>query len=58
MIEGSSVGYGKQVKQVKYTELSDAGHYIINDQSKVFAYLLNNWLSTLSSPEQKNLVEE
>ena len=51
MIEGSSVGYGKQVKQVKYTELSDAGHYIINDQPKVFAYLLNNWLSTLSSQQ-------
>lgn len=51
MIEGSSVGYGKQVKQVKYSELLNAGHYIINDQPKVFAYLLNNWLSGLNSSQ-------
>lgn len=49
MIEGSSVGYGKQVKQVKYSELFNAGHYIAIDQPKVFAFLLNNWLSELNN---------
>lgn len=56
MIEGSSVGYGKQVKQVKYTELLNAGHYLVNDQTKVFAVLLNNWLVGLASTMEKNLL--
>jgi len=48
VVAGKTVGYGKQVKQVKYTELLESGHYVANDQPDVFASLLKDWLAGLA----------
>ena len=43
-MNGNTVGYSKQVKQVKYTELINSGHYAPVDQPDVFVALLKNWI--------------
>ncbi len=52
------MGYGKQVKQVKYTELLNAGHYVSHDQPKVFGTLLNDWLKGISEERTSHITLE
>ena len=52
------MGYGKQVKQVKYTELLNAGHYVSHDQTKVFGNLLNDWIKGLSQENSGHIISE
>ncbi len=47
VVGGNTVGYSKQVKQVKYTELLSSGHYAPVDQPDVFLALLKDWLAGL-----------
>lgn len=57
VIGGETVGVGKQVKQVKYTELANCGHYITHDQPKIFNALLNDWLKSLNSQQPSHITE-
>lgn len=52
MVDGKTVGYGKQVKQVRYTELLESGHYIAHDQPDVLAALLKDWIGGLLAEKQ------
>jgi hypothetical protein len=52
VINGKTVGYGKQVKQVRYAELLGSGHYIANDQPDVLVTLLKDWIGGLSAEKQ------
>lgn len=44
---GNVVGYSKQVKQLKYTELINSGHYSPVDQPDIFVALLKDWVAGL-----------
>ncbi len=52
MVDGKTVGSGKQVKQVRYAELLESGHYIAHDQPDVLAALLKDWIGGLSAEKQ------
>jgi hypothetical protein len=64
VIDGNTVGYSKQVKQLKYTELISSGHYVAVDQPDVFVALLKDWLAGLGdqkgyiTKESYTIVEE
>ena len=51
-MDDKTVGYGKQVKQVRYAELLGSGHYIAHDQPDILAALLKGWISGLSADRQ------
>ena len=57
-MNGNTVGYSKQVKQVKYTELINSGHYAPVDQPDVFVALLKNWIGVSEEQEQKHITVE
>jgi hypothetical protein len=52
VVDGKTVGSGKQVKQVRYAELLESGHYIAHDQPDVLAALLKDWIGGLSAEKQ------
>lgn len=58
MIDGVTVGYGKAVKQVSYTEMLNAGHHVLHDDPKSLSYLFKAWLGTLSAEPEKQISTE
>ena len=58
VVDGKTVGYGKQVKQVKYAELLGSGHYIANDQPDILSGLLKTWLTGLSEEKMQHITKE
>lgn len=56
MIDGTTVGYGKAVKQVAYSEILNSGHHILHDQPKTMNYLFKSWVDSFS--EERNISSE
>lgn len=56
MIDGKTVGYAKAVKQVSYSEILDAGHFVSHDQNKVFSILFKQWVETVGEEMQGSLI--
>lgn len=57
-MDGNIVGYSKQVKQVKYTELIGSGHYSPVDQPDIFVALLKDWIAALGQQQQRHITSE
>lgn len=56
MIDGATVGYGKAVKQVAYSEILSSGHHILHDQPNTMNYLFKSWVDSFS--EERNISSE
>jgi hypothetical protein len=48
VIDDKVVGYGKAVKQIAYSEILDAGHFLPHDQPRILSTLFKKWVDSLS----------